>query len=384
MKLLKSTLLITCFLFGAVNAEDRYAFVDNEVTLFMKNNDISAVTVGVIENGKIQFEKSYGTYSRENIKPVTTDSLFQIGSQTKVITSLITLAAVEDGILRLDDNIDTLLPALFSSIDKNTLQKITIDTLLSHRSGLPNYPKNVTRIDGDPMEGGYNESQFLTALKSTILDFEPGSKFSYSNFNYAVIGYILSKKTGKTYETLIDEYLHKRLGITEVYSQFQTAKSSLVVTPYRKDNRLIKTKPWEMGLLTPHGGLYASNNALLKLMEQQISAYQVFFKNRKASPLVSTQTSYATGLYPGLSYGYGMFEASAELGLYPETVLWHGGDLDGFGSEYIFSPSSKVGIVLLTSSGGREFVLLGRKLMNSLLTNKANNAMQPTANAAAD
>lgn len=79
-----------------------------------------------------------------------------------------------------------------------------------------------------------------------------------------------------------------------------------------------------------------------------------------------------------------MFEATAELGLYPETVLWHGGDLDGFGSEYIFSPSSKVGIVLLTSSGGREFVLLGRKLMNSLLTEKANKSMQPTANASAD
>jgi CubicO group peptidase (beta-lactamase class C family) len=74
--------------------------VDNEVTLFMKNNDISAVTVGVIENGKIQFEKSYGTYSRENIKPVTTDSLFQIGSQTKVITSLITLAAVHTYVLK--------------------------------------------------------------------------------------------------------------------------------------------------------------------------------------------------------------------------------------------------------------------------------------------
>lgn len=281
MKLLKLTLLIIYFLSCTVNAEERYAFLENEITLFMKNNDIPAVTVGVIENGDIQFEKAYGTYSRENIKPVTTDSLFQIGSQTKVITSLITLAAVEDGILKLDDNLDTLLPDLFSSIDKNTLQKITIDTLLSHRSGLPNYPKNVTRIDGDPMEGGYSEAQLLIALKSTILDFEPGSKFSYSNFNYALIGYILSKKTGKTYETLINEYLRKRLGITEVYSQLQADRSSVVVTPYRKDNRLIKTKPWEMGLLTPHGGLYASNHALLKLMEQQISAYQVFFKNRQ-------------------------------------------------------------------------------------------------------
>ncbi|CAH9057171.1 hypothetical protein PSECIP111951_01612 [Pseudoalteromonas holothuriae] len=89
-----------------------------------------------------------------------------------------------------------------------------------------------------------------------------------------------------------------------------------------------------MGLLTPHGGMYSSLEGMLQLMQQQLTAYNVKKNNAKASsPLLSTQVSYTTGLYDGLDYGYDMFSATTELGLYHETVLWHGGDLDGFGSE---------------------------------------------------
>ncbi|PMG48690.1 serine hydrolase domain-containing protein [Shewanella sp. 10N.286.52.B9] len=379
MKFLKVTLFIVSILPSFANAGSSYKFVENEITSFMKENNVPAVSVGIIESGKIKFEKAFGTYSRDNLSSITTNSLFQIGSQSKVITSLLTLSLVEDGRLNLNDNLDNLLPKLFQSIDKATLQKITLDILLSHRSGLPNYPTNVNRVDGDPMEGGYTESQLLAAFKSLILDFEPDSKFSYSNFNYAVIGYILSAKTGKSYEALVEEYLDEKFGVSGVYGRLTSKNSDFVVTPYRKDDRLIETKPWDMGLLTPHGGLYSSSNGLLRLMIQQMSAYQNVDEGKQASPFVSTQNSYETGLYPGLNYGYGMFEATAELGLYPETVLWHGGDLDGFGCEYIFSPSSKTGIVLLTSSGGRDFVLLGRKLMQKLLASKANKQSQSDA-----
>lgn len=372
MNFLKVSLFIVSFLPSFANADNPYKFVEDEITSFMMDNNVPAVSVGIIENGNITFEKAFGTYSRDNLSSVTTNSLFQIGSQSKVITSLLTLSLVEDGILNLNDNLDSLTPKLFQSIDKETLPRITLDMLLSHRSGLPNYPKNVNRVDGEPMEGGYTERQLMAAFKSSTLDFEPDSKFSYSNFNYAVIGYILSAKTGKPNETLVEEYLEEKFGISGIYGRLSAEKSTFIVTPYRKDDRLIATKPWDMGFLTPHGGLYSSSSGLLKLMAQQILAYQKADESKQTSPFVSTQKSYKTGLYPGLNYGYGMFEATPDLGLYPETVLWHGGDLDGFGCEYIFSPDSKAGIVILTSSGGRDFVLLGRKLMQNLLKTKAN------------
>ncbi|WP_333973284.1 serine hydrolase domain-containing protein [Alteromonas mediterranea] len=370
MNLLKVSLLVTSFLSATVTADNRFTYVNNEIEAFIEENDIPAVTVGVIMNNEIQYKRAFGARSRKDPRPLSLDSLFQIGSQSKVLTSYITLAAVEKEIVRLDDDLDALLPGLFLSIDKEALKSITIDSLLSHRSGLPNYPSNVSRTDGDAMEGGYSETEFLTALKSMSLSFTPGSKFSYSNFNYAVLGYILTKKTGKTFDTLVSEYVHDELGISGIYTQIAAGNADLV-TPYRKDNRKIATRPWNMGLLSPHGGLYASTDALLQLMKLQMAAYDDFLNNDQVSPLVSTQTSYATQLYPGLNYGYGMFEATEELGLYPETVMWHGGDLDGYGCEYIFVPGADVGIVLLTSSGGKEFVLLARKIMSHLLDNKA-------------
>lgn len=367
MGFVKVFLLMVGILSSLAHAKEDYEFVESGITSFMQEQNVPAISVAVIKNGELKFAKAYGTLNRETNAPVTTTSLFQIGSQSKVITSMLALALVEEGQLKLDDNIDDLLPGLFSSIDKTTLRKITLDTLLSHRSGLPNYPDNLTRVDGDPLEGGYTESQLLEAFKSTTLDFEPTSKFAYSNFNYAVIGYILSTTTDKSYEKLVEEYLPNNLGVSGFYARLPLDKQSAMVTPYRKDDRNIATKPWDMGLLAPHGGLYSSTSSLSKLMLQQMGMYQRFIENEEISPLISTQASYATGLYEGLNYGYGMFEATPELGLYPQTVLWHGGDLDGYGCEYIFSPSSQTGIVLLTSSGGREFVLLGRTLMQKLL-----------------
>ncbi len=365
-------LLLAIGLFPCVTqAGGDEVFVRKEIKLFMKNNNVPAVAIGIIENGKVTFKAGFGTLSREQNRPITTDSFFQIGSQTKVITSIIALSLIEDGKLGLQQNIDDLLPNAFQAIDKNARKSITIERLLSHRSGLPNYPQNVVRIDGDPMVGGYSEAQLLAALQTLKLDHAPGAKFSYSNFNYAVLGYILAKVSGTSYDQLVSDYFAQRFGLAGFYPTLTSGQLSELVTPYRKDHREVATKPWDMGLLMPHGGLYSSIDGLLPLMQLQMSAYGNYLKTNQKSPLVSTQASYATGLYPGLNYGYGMFEAKPELGLYPTTVLWHGGDLDGFGCEYIFDPQRKSGIVLLTSSGGREFVMLGRKIMNNLLLQTA-------------
>ncbi|MBD1582894.1 serine hydrolase domain-containing protein [Pseudoalteromonas sp. S16_S37] len=365
MTLIRSALITLCFISPFVSADND--FFDNEIKTYMKANNVPALSVGVIENGKVTFKHGYGVYNRNSDQAIKDDSLFQIGSQTKVLTSIITLALIDEGRLSHTSNIAELLPEHFQAIDKNVLKNITIDTLLSHRSGLPNYPSNVTRVDGDAMKGGYSEAQLFTALKTVELAHQPNSKFAYSNFNYALLGYIASKVSGKTYAQLVKHYINDGFAVNDVYVQLSPQLQKRLVTPYRKDQRDIATSAWNMGLLTPHGGAYASIDGMLELMKKQLIAYNNHSEDKPTSPLFSSQADYATGLYDGLNYGYGMFSATPELGLYPQTVYWHGGDLDGFGSEYVFAPQSNSGVVLLTSSGGKEFVMLGRKLMRHLL-----------------
>ena len=158
----------------------------------------------------------------------------------------------------------------------------------------------------------------------------------------------------------------------------QQEKTQLV-TPYRKDQRQVATQPWDMGLLTPHGGAYATIDDFAHLMELQIAAYRKYSHSGLASPLVATQLIYDVNItqngkkYPGLRYGVGMFEATPEWGQSTESVFYHGGDLDGFGSEYRFSAEHEVGVVMLTSSGGRKFINFAVDIMNELLEIAVNN-----------
>lgn len=163
-----------------------------------------------------------------------------------------------------------------------------------------------------------------------------------------------------------------------------------MATPYRKDDRQVVTQPWDMGLLTPHGGAYSTIDDFAHLMELQLAAYSEYNHNGVKSSLVATQILYDVDYtqdgkkYPGLSYGVGMFEATPEWGTSTETVFYHGGDLDGFGSEYRFSPEHGVGVVMLTSSGGRKFIKFAMTIMNDLLEIAVNNQEQQAANTSTD
>jgi CubicO group peptidase (beta-lactamase class C family) len=349
---------------SALLANDNNFSIEKEIQHYLAHNNVPALSIGIIKNGKVEFIQHYGVLNRDTEEAVTENTFYQIGSQTKVITSIIALTLINEGKLKLTDSVQKLIPDSIPTSKVAAWKSITIDDLLSHRSNLPNYPSNVYRQDGEPMLGGYNLQQLHSAIKNMDVQKNSEKKFSYSNFNYALLGYIITQVTNKSYSVLIEDYINKKYGLSDITSEPHSQPNLILASPYRKDKRNIETRPWDMGLLTPHGGLYSTVENLAKLMSYQLKAYR---QKNIQSPLYLSQANYDTGLYEGLSYGLGMFEATPELGLFSETVYWHGGDLDGYGCEYLFSPEKNSGVVLLTSSGGREFVMLARKIMSQLI-----------------
>lgn len=349
---------------SALLANDNNFSIEKEIQHYLAHNNVPALSIGIIKNGKVEFIQHYGVLHRDTEEAVTENTFYQIGSQTKVITSIIALTLINEGKLKLTDSVQKLIPDSIPTSKVAAWKSITIDDLLSHRSNLPNYPSNVYRQDGEPMLGGYNLQQLHSAIKNMDVQKNSEKKFSYSNFNYALLGYIITQVTNKSYSVLIEGYINKKYGLSDITSEPHSQPNLILASPYRKDKRNIETRPWDMGLLTPHGGLYSTVENLAKLMSYQLKAYR---QKNIQSPLYLSQANYDTGLYEGLSYGLGMFEATPELGLFSETVYWHGGDLDGYGCEYLFSPEKNSGVVLLTSSGGREFVMLARKIMSQLI-----------------
>ncbi|HBY87251.1 MAG TPA: hypothetical protein DEO86_15400 [Colwellia sp.] len=365
--------------------------IDKQVQQFMAKEDIPALAIGIIQNGKVVFTAAHGVIDRQNKQPVDQKTIFQIGSHTKALTGMIAFELINEGKLKLSDKVIDHLPGVFPEASINEFKSLTIEHLMVHRSGLPTYPKNVTRIDGDAMLVRYSEEMLLEALSTIELRFSPDEKWRYSNFNYAVLGYVLSKITNKSYAQLVKEYVADKYELSDILANLsQNQINTRLATPYRKDNRQVVTQPWDMGLLTPHGGAYATIEDLAHLMELQIAAYRKYNNSGVTSPLVATQIMYDTDFtqdgkkYPGLSYGVGMFEATPEWGTSTETVFYHGGDLDGFGSEFRFSPEHGVGVVMLTSSGGRKFIKFATTIMNELLEIAVNNREQKTAKISTD
>lgn len=392
MKKIITSLFILLSLVPSVSAQISSADklkIDQKVQQFMAKEDIPALAIGIIKNGKVVFTSTHGVIDRINKKAINSKTLFQIGSHSKAITGMIALELINEGKLHLSDKVIELLPGVFPKASIDEFKSLTIEHLMVHRSGLPNYPKNVTRIDGDAFLGGYSEEMLLAALSTVELKFAPNEKWRYANFNYAVLGYILSKITNKSYAQLVKHYVADKYQLSDMLVNLSDEQiNTQLATPYRKDDRQVVTQPWDMGLLTPHGGVYSTIEDFAQLMELQMAAYTKYNNSGLTSPLISTQIMSETecsehgSKYPGFSYGFGMFEATPEFGMFSETVLYHGGDLDGFGSEYRFSPEHGVGVVMLTSSGGKKFIGFAIEIMEELLQGAVKSEQQLTANTA--
>jgi CubicO group peptidase (beta-lactamase class C family) len=186
------------------------SFILNQII----NKSKAAIVVGFIDpNGTRIF--SFGDMSKAYNVPVNENTLFAIGSITKTFTTLLLADMVERGIVNLTDPIEKYLPASVKVPQFNG-QKITLEDLATHTSGLPEWPSNVWLNNkvGD-INPDYNATQLYQALSNTKLTREPGSYVQYSSFGIGLLGHILSLKAGIPYQQLVKDRILDVLGMND-------------------------------------------------------------------------------------------------------------------------------------------------------------------------
>jgi len=337
-------------------------WIRTKIDSAMQKNNIPALAVGIIINGKLSAVEGFGHLNRESTIKVDGNTLFQIGSDTKKFTGIIVNNLVSEGKLSLDEPITTYLENVLTDEGKRKVSGITLRILLHHTSGIPTREPSNKRIDGNPMLIEMTENDIINDINAMKLDFEPKAKFGYSNFGYAVVGFICEKISGQLYADLVKKY------ITDIYNMPNTVvfpnqkQSQWIAQPYRKDNRNIKSAPWKMGKMTPAGGIYSNIHDISNLVLAQIRAYQKFNENgNKSDPLILTENSDTDKAH----YGFGLSKVIDESGI----RYGHGGDLDGYASGYVFNPKENLGLIMLTSSGGRWFGNLEKEIRIYLMEN---------------
>ncbi len=231
----------------------------------------------VAEGDKLLLNKGYGQAVVEWNIPNAPDVKFRLGSLTKQFTATLILLLQQDGKLDIHDPVSKYLPD-----SPKTWEKITLADLLGHTSGIPNFTND--KEFGTWRMNAHTHEEQLAFFRNKPLDFEPGTKFDYSNSNYEVLGVIVEKVSGKTYEEMLQERIFGPLGMKNTgldHDDLVLPKRAEGYSPGPKGLVVARsesmTVPWAAGslysttgdlLLWEHGlfGHKILNEASLKLM----------------------------------------------------------------------------------------------------------------------
>ncbi len=189
----------------------------------MAARQVPGGALAVVKNRRLVYARGYGWADRDAKIPVQADSLFRIASVSKPITAVAVMKLIEDGKLTLDTKAIPLLelaPAVASLRDPEPrLRNITIRQLLQHTGGWdrdksfdPMFrPGEIARVTNTPPPAG--PVAVIRYMFSRPLDFEPGTRYAYSNFGYCVLGRVIEKVSGQTYEKFVREQILAPAGI---------------------------------------------------------------------------------------------------------------------------------------------------------------------------
>lgn len=201
------------------------ASYDREIHEFMREHRVPGLAVAVTVDGELKHARGYGYADLANNELAKPTSLFRIASLSKPITAVAILQLIEQERLKLDDSVFKLLdqsqPAIEAAGDKydTRLNKITIRNLLEHRGGWDRDAsfdamfQSVRFAKQLGVPAPANSDQVIKAMLSQPLDFDPGEKYAYSNFGYCLLGRVIEKLTGQTYEEYVKEHVLAPLGI---------------------------------------------------------------------------------------------------------------------------------------------------------------------------
>jgi CubicO group peptidase (beta-lactamase class C family) len=315
--------------------------VDRFVLAEMQRQKVPGVAIGIVRNGEPLIAKGYGDANVELGVPVTPRTIFQSGSVGKQFTAVALMLQVEDGKLGLDDSVTKYLPDAPPS-----WRSITIRHLLTHTSGIPDYTE---RTAGDSAAGidlrrDYTEDELAKAAFRLPLQFEPGSRWSYSNTGYLLLGIVIHKVSGRFYGDVLRDRVFTPLGMktARIISEEDIVPNR--AAGYRLVDGELKNQDWVAPTLntTADGSLYLS---MLDLIAWDRGLRARGILKPESWSLIYAPVSLPSGrTYP---YGFGWFlDESGGKPWYHHSGSWQG--FETYISRYL---GDDVTIIVLTNLG---------------------------------
>ncbi len=265
----------------------------------MARGNIPGLAMALLERGKVLEIAIYGTANLELGVPVTEHSVFELASLTKQFTGAAIAMLAEEGRLNINDSLHHYIEDIPES-----WHTITIRQLLSHSAGLTH---RFEQTYAGVFLMDYSTDEMLETAKNTPLIATPGTDWQYSDQGYFLLGLVIERVTGNTFESFLQERFLEPLGMTETYLLDQEQIIPNRVAGYTiQDSKLQNIRrDWQFGL-TSHFGVMSSILDMVK-WEQSLAAENILsaeLLTRVWSPLYVFREDAATSSVLGYGYGW--------------------------------------------------------------------------------
>ena len=272
-------------------------------------------------------------------KPLNGDTLFEIGSISKVFTSLLLADAVQRGELALTDPVAKFLPPDVKVPERGG-KKITLQDLSTHTSGLPRLPANLLPADAANPYADYTAKQLYEFLSSYQLTRDIGSQYEYSNLGGGFLGHALARRAGTSYETLLRTRITAPLGLKSTTITLSDALKQRLAMGHDESGKRVSN--WDPGVLEGMYAIRSTANDLLEFLAAELGYTK--------TPLAAAMTAQLavrrpTGT-PGLAIALAWHIITTPGG---QEIVWHNGGTGGYRSFVGFDAKKRMGVVVLTN-----------------------------------
>jgi CubicO group peptidase (beta-lactamase class C family) len=363
--------------------------LDPTLNPYLTRYELPALAAAVVKDGNIIASGAVGT-RRAGVKiPVTIDDRFHLGSDTKAMTALLAAMLVEEGKLRWDTTLGAAFPELAEKMDPG-LRRVMLEQLLSHTSGIPSDNEDIIKVYREAFfqEGNLDEMRYwiVQQWSKRPLEFEPGTKFAYSNMGYTIAGAMIERAGKKTWDEMITEriFIPLRLRTAGLGPQASLGRIDAPLGHVTEDGNM------KAVLAGPNGDVPAmigpAGIAHMSVLDFANWAGWNAGEGKRPPALVKPETirklhrpvismpekkDAAPGTPPGGRYALGWGELTMDWAPYP--LLYHGGSNNMNLAHIWLDTKGDLAIVIVSNIGGTKaseaFYALAKELYTKFAKN---------------
>jgi D-alanyl-D-alanine-carboxypeptidase/D-alanyl-D-alanine-endopeptidase len=345
-----AALVITSVVVHAQPAPDWQAHVDRHARPVVDSGLVPSLSIALHKGDRTEFF-AVGTLTPEGNERPTPDTLYEIGSITKVFTAILLAEADRRGEVRFDDPLSAHVPQGVT-VPTRDETSIAMRMLAMHTSGLPRLPANMGFTDPDNPYADYDEAMLWKGLSESTLATTPGTTYAYSNFATGLLGTVLARAADTTYEQLLTDRITEPLGMTS--TTITLPGNAPLAPPYASGNR--PNHNWDLASLQGAGAIRSTARDMMAF------ARRVLDPQDQPLDAAIAETLTRQGDVPGAAYTHATGWNIAGDG----STLFHGGQTGGYHASLFISPPLDIAVVVLSNGADGIVSSAAEKLVQTL------------------